>query len=87
MRKINIVMVALALYVFIGYDAYAEESRDVKMLPPIIAQTYGPGNTIIMWHDTDDDGEADFKATYIFVDGRLHLINKISQKKAIPRAL
>lgn len=46
------------------------------MLPTTIAQTYGSAGTIIMWHDTNADGNPDYKATYVFKDGRLHQIDK-----------
>jgi hypothetical protein len=29
-----------------------------------------------MWHDIDNDGQADYKATYIFKDGKLHQLDK-----------
>ena len=75
MKKIAIIIVVLALS-SIGQEIFAEELESAKMLPPIVAQTYGPGQTVIMWHDTNNDGKPEFKATYIFKDGRLYLIEK-----------
>jgi hypothetical protein len=59
--------------------AIAEEHKSKRTIPPIVAQTYGPGNTIIMWHDTNDDGIFDYKATYIFKGGRLHIIQYVNR--------
>ena len=58
--------------------AFAKEPVPREPMPPVVAQAYGPGNTIFMWHDTNDDGNADYKATYIFIDGKLQLVKKIS---------
>ncbi len=76
MKKAILTLICLALCVVDVDMTSSEETKSEKMLPPIVAQTYGPAGTIIMWHDTNDDGNPDYKATYIFKDGRLHLIDK-----------
>ena len=62
---------------------FAEKTKSAATLPPVIAQVCGQANTVIMWHDFDNDGEADYKATYVFRDGKLHQISKsqTSQEK------
>jgi len=55
--------------------------RNVKvsfsyMKMPVIAQVCGQANTVTMWHDIDNDGQADYKATYVFKDGKLHQMSK-----------
>jgi len=47
------------------------------MLPAIVAQACGQANTVIMWHDINDDQRPDYKATYVFKDGKLHQLKKI----------
>ena len=69
--------ICLALYLVDVDRTSSEETKSESMLPPTVAQTYGPAGTIIMWHDTNDDGNPDYKATYIFKDGRLLLIDKV----------
>ena len=77
--KINvIVIVFLVSCIALVNGAIAIEPEPRESIPPVVAQAYGPGNTILMWHDTNDDGNADYKATYIFIDGKLHLVKKIS---------
>ena len=66
MKKILILFVCLSLFIVIATKVLVEETESVEILPPTVGQTYGPGNTIIMWHDIDDDGHPDYKATYIF---------------------
>ena len=39
------------------------------------AQSCGQANTVIMWHDINDDGKADYKATYVFKEGKLHRLD------------
>ena len=68
----------LVLCIVSASGAFAKEPELREPIPPVVAQAYGPGNTIVMWHDTNDDGNADYKATYIFIDGKLHLVKKIS---------
>ena len=79
-RKIIVLVVLLSPCSWIHKTVIAEENKSKITIPPIVAQTYGPGNTIIMWHDTNDDGIPDYKATYIFKEGRLHIIQSINKK-------
>ena len=81
MRYFALLFAVLAFCILSAGGIFAEEMQPLKMLPPTIGQTYGPGNTIIMWHDIDNDEHADFKATYIFIDGRLVLIEKVIVEK------
>ena len=81
MRFLSVLITVLVICIHSGSGIFAEEIQPTKMLPPTVAQAYGPGNTIIMWHDTNDDGLADFKAIYVFKDGRLVLIEKIIEEK------
>jgi hypothetical protein len=76
MKKISLGFVCLALCIVSGNGVDAEENDSAKTLPPVIAQTSGPALTIIMWHDIDDDGNADYRATYAFIEGRLRLLEK-----------
>ena len=55
---------------------FAEDPETSQMLHPIVGQMHRGANTVIMWHDTDDDGQADYKATYIFKAGKLHQVSK-----------
>ena len=68
--------VCLTFCIFITASVFAEESITVETLPPIVGQMSGQANTIVMWHDINDDGQADFKATHIFKNGKLHLVSK-----------
>jgi hypothetical protein len=54
----------------------AEKTTLALLLPPVVAQVCGQANTVIMWHDIDNDGQADYKAMYVFKDGRLHRMMK-----------
>ncbi len=77
MNKILLsILVIVTACLFINPVIYAEENGPVETLPPIIAQMNGPASTIIMWHDIDEDGNPDYKATYAFINGRLHLLEK-----------
>jgi hypothetical protein len=55
---------------------FAGKTESAATLPPVIAQVCGQANTVIMWHDIDNDGQADYKATYVFKDGKLHQLDK-----------
>ena len=76
MKKIVISFVYLTFCIFITSSVFAEESKNVETLPPSVGQMCGQANTIFMWHDINDDGQADYKATYIFKDGKLHQVSK-----------
>jgi len=74
MKKLWVLFICLSMVNGVG--VLAKENRPAETLPAVVAQLCGQANTVIMWHDINDDGKADFKATYVFKDGRLHLLNK-----------
>ena len=76
MKKTIVVFVCLALCIVAAGTVSGKETESVKTLPPIVAQTYGMAGTIIMWHTIDGDSKADYKATYIFKNGRLYQISQ-----------
>ena len=76
MKKVFVLLVCLTFCMVNGVGVFAKETKSAKMLPTIVAQSCGQANTIIMWHDIDNDGQADYKATYVFKDGKLHRLNK-----------
>ncbi len=76
MKKLFLLFVCLTVCMDSATGVLSKEPDTVKMLPAIVAQSCGQANTIIMWHDIDNDGQADYKATYVFKDGRLHQLNK-----------
>lgn len=76
MKKTIVTFVCVALCIIAASTVSGKEAESVKTLPPVVAQTYGMAGTIIMWHTIDGDGEADYKATYIFKDGRLCQISQ-----------
>jgi ABC-type glycerol-3-phosphate transport system substrate-binding protein len=84
MKKTIIAFVCLALCVAAAGTVSGKETESVTTLPPVVAQTYGMAGTIIMWHTLDGDGKADYKATYIFKNGRLH---QVSQTVALQNEL
>ena len=77
MKKIRILLVCLLVFATFAVGAHAKEVQPIKVLPAIVAQTTGQANTVIMWHDINDDGKADFKAAYVFKNGKLHRLSKI----------
>ena len=76
MKKTIVAFACLAIGVVFAGTASGNEAESVRSLPPVVAQTYGMAGTIIMWHTTDGDEKADYKATYVFKDGRLHQISQ-----------
>ena len=76
MKKTIVAFACLALYFAAAVTVPAKEVESVSTLPPVVAQTYGMAGTVIMWHTTNGDGKADYKATYIFKDGRLYQISQ-----------
>ena len=76
MNKLFVLFVCLTVFMVSAAGVYAEKIKSAEALPPVIAQVCGQANTVIMWHDFDNDGEADYKATYVFRDGKLHQISK-----------
>ena len=61
---------------------FAQRIKSANILPAVVAQYCGQANTIIMWHDIDNDGQADYKATYVFKDGKLHQTSKSQTSQA-----
>jgi hypothetical protein len=76
MKKTIVVFVCLALCIVAAETVSAKEAESARTLPPVVAQTYGMAGTIIMWHTIDGDEKADYKATYIFKNGRLYQISE-----------
>lgn len=77
MKKILVLFISLIFCMASAVGVYAKKSNSAKTLPPIVAQFCGQANTVIMWHDINNDGLADSKATYVFKDGQLHRLNEI----------
>jgi len=76
MKKLFTVLVSLTFCMMNGVGVFAKETKPAEMLPAIVAQFCGQANTVILWHDINDDGRADYKATYVFKDGKLRRLNK-----------
>ena len=77
MNKFFTLLVCLTFCMMNGVGVFAKEINPSETLPAIVAQFCGQANTVIMWHDINDDGKADFKATYVFKDGKLQRQNKV----------
>jgi hypothetical protein len=76
MKKLWVLFVCLTFCIVCAGGVFAEKDKSATTSPPIIAQVCGQANAVIMWHDIDNDGEADYKATYVFKDGKLHQLSK-----------
>jgi hypothetical protein len=76
MKKLFVLFICLMVFMVSAGGVFAEKTKSATILPPVIAQVCGQANTVIMWHDIDNDGEADYKATYVFRGGKLHQISK-----------
>jgi hypothetical protein len=76
MKKTIMAFACLVLCIAAAVTASGKEIEPVTTLPPVVAQTHGMAGTIIMWHTIDGDEKADYKAIYIFRDGRLHQVSK-----------
>ena len=76
MRKLTVWFICLTFCMVNGAGVFAKETEPTVTLPAIVAQSCGQANTVIMWHDINDDGKADYKATYVFKEGKLHRLNK-----------
>jgi hypothetical protein len=76
MKKLIVLLICLTFCMVSAVGVFAEKTKSAGTLPPIVAQSCGLANTVIMWHDTNNDGQADYKATYVFKDGKLHQLNK-----------
>ena len=75
MSKI-LLLFCLTFLVAIGTGVCAQDSKSSDVLHPVVGQMYGQANTVIMWHDINDDGQADYRATYIFKAGKLYQISR-----------
>ena len=84
MKKLLLILVCLIFWVSSGLGVYALESESTGKLPVIVAQLCEQANTVTLWHDIDDDGKADYKATYVFKDGRLHQVDRSQMLRAEP---
>ena len=79
--KKSLILLACLLSGVVGVGgAFAKEIQPVTFLPAVVAQSAGQANTVIMWHDINDDGKADYKAAYVFKNGKLHRLSKIQTK-------
>lgn len=76
MKKLLVLTICLTICGVNGAGVFAKEIHTAVILPAVVAQSCGQANTVIMWHDIDDDGKADFKATYVFKNGKLQRLNK-----------
>ncbi len=76
MKKLFVSFASLAFCWVGAADVLSKEPEAVKTLPAVVAQVAGQANTVVLWHDINDDGQADYKATYVFKDGKLHHLNK-----------
>jgi hypothetical protein len=76
MKRLSISLLCFAFCIFSTAGVFAEEFETSETLPLIVGQMCDQANTIIMWHDINDDGQADYKATYIFKNGKLHQLSK-----------
>jgi len=76
MKKLIVLLVCLTFCVVNGVGVFAKETKPAELLPAVVAQSACQANTVTMWHDTNDDGKADYKATYVFKDGKLHRLGK-----------
>lgn len=83
--KIFLTILACLLLLTAGAGGIlAVEVQPAKTLPVVVAQSTGQANTVIMWHDLDDDGKADYKVAYVFKNGRLLQIGKSQMLRAEP---
>ena len=86
-------MLKKSIAAFIGWTlcsiatgtVFGTETESVRTLPPVVAQSYGMAGTIIMWHTIDGDVKADYKATYVFKEGRLIQISQTVALQDDPR--
>ena len=76
MKNLIVLLVCLIFFMVNAVGVFAKETKPVVLLPTVVAQSCGQANTVIMWHDINDDGMADYEATYVFKDGKLRRLNK-----------
>lgn len=83
MKKLFVLFVCLTVCMVGAGGVFAEKTDSTQALPPVVAQVCGQANTVIMWHDIDNDGQADFKALYVFKNGKLRRMSKseVSQEE------
>ena len=83
MKKLWVLFIVLTLGMVYADGIGAEKTDSTEALPPVVAQICGQANTVIMWHDIDNDGQADYKALYVFKDGKLRQMSKsaVSQEE------
>jgi hypothetical protein len=84
MKKILLLLASVILCLILSSGLYAEGTDAVRTLPPVIAQAAGPAFTIVMWHDINDDGKSDYRATYAFKGGKLHLLDRSPSSSEYP---
>ena len=75
MKRFIVLLICLTFCMVNGVGVFAKETKPAGTLPPIVAQSCGQANTVIMWHDINDDGKADYKATYFLKEGKLHRLD------------
>jgi len=75
MKKFIVLLICLTVCMVSAVGVFAKETKPAGTLPAIVAQSCGQANTVIMWHDINDDGKADYKATYVFKEGKLHRLD------------
>ena len=76
MKKLFVIFFCLTVVMVSAGYVDAEKVQSAGELPPVIAQVCGQANTVTMWHDIDNDGQADYKTIYVFKNGRLHQLSK-----------
>lgn len=76
MKKVAILLACFLMVPAGVGGGFAKDVQPAKLLPAVVAQSAGQANTVIMWHDVNDDGKADYKAAYVFKNGRLHRLSK-----------
>ena len=76
MKKLFVLWMGLAVGMVWASGSGAEKAKPAGTLPPVVAQISGQANTVTMWHDIDNDGKADYEATYVFKGGKLHQMSK-----------
>jgi hypothetical protein len=82
-KKLTILVCLLLLSA--GADRiFASEMQPAKTLPVVVAQSIGHANTVIMWHDINDDGKADYKTAYVFKNGRLYQLSSSQMAREEP---
>lgn len=76
MKKRLVLFVCLTVCLVGAGGVFAKRDISATTLPPVIAQVCGQANTVVMWHDINDDGKADYKVAYVFKNGRLYQLSR-----------